>query len=402
MRIGGLAVGAALLAMLVAGCSGGKAAPAVSTMVAPSAGASVPLGAATARPTATTPPPAASASASSPVAPVATLPAGVQPVDYTSAANWLCRPGKADTPCTEDLDSTAVGSDGSKVQPFVAAAKPPIDCFYVYPTASSDPGDNSDLVTGAGEERAAVNQAARFASVCRVFAPVYRQVTLTALGDGHFGDAKAQAIAYADVVDAWEEYLAHDNGGRGVVLIGHSQGAMQLKKLIHDEIDSNARARALLVSAILLGGNVAQDEYQNVPPCATPDQLGCMVGYSSFLASAPPPANSLFGRGNVLCVDPAALLHRSPALDSYFPTAGNVLAGSVTTPFLEYTGLTGECVQKDGFSYLSVTAPAGLAFPGAAVTAPGPAWGLHIIDSNLTLGDQIALVAEESAAFAKR
>src|SRR6185312_15778819 len=148
VRIGGLAVGAALLAMLVAGCSGGKAAPAVSTMVAPSAGASVPLGAATARPTATTPPPAASASASSPVGAAATLPAGVQPVDYTSAANWLCRPGKADTPCTEDLDSAAVGSDGSKVQPFVAAAKPPIDCFYVYPTASSDPGDNSDLVTG--------------------------------------------------------------------------------------------------------------------------------------------------------------------------------------------------------------------------------------------------------------
>ena len=251
MRIGALAVGAALLAMLVAGCSGGKAAPAVSTMVAPSAGASVPLGAATARPTATTPPPAASASASSPVAP-ATLPAGVQPVDYTSAANWLCRPGKADTPCTEDLASTAVGSDGSKVQPFVAAANPPIDCFYVYPTASSDPGDNSDLVTGAGEERAAVNQAARFSSVCRVFAPVYRQVTLTALGDGHFGDAKAQAIAYADVVNAWEEYLAHDNGGRGVVLIGHSQGAMQLKKLIHDEIDSNARARAYPQQSLLV------------------------------------------------------------------------------------------------------------------------------------------------------
>ena len=83
-------------------------------------------------------------------------------------------------------------------------------------------------------------------------------------------------------------------------------------------------------------------------------------------------------------------------------TAGNALAGSVTTPFFEYSGLTGECVQKGGFSYLAVTAPPGIPFPGSAVTAPGPAWGLHIIDSNLTLGDQIALVARESAAFAKR
>jgi len=369
-------------------------APAASTTVVATAVVSSPLGA-TAGASATAPPPAERT-------PVATLPAGVQPVDYTNPANWLCRPGKASTPCTGDLDATVVGPDGSKVQPFAPAADPPIDCFYVYPTVSNDPGDNSDLTPGAGEAQAVVNQAARFASVCQVFAPVYRQVTLTALGDGHFADPTAQAIAYADVVNAWQEYLAHDNGGRGVVLIGHSQGAMQLKRLIHDEIDSNPNVRKLLVSAILLGGNVAQDEYQNIPPCAKPEQTGCMVGYSSFLASAPPPANSLFGRGNVLCVNPAALAGGSSPLDSYFPTAGNALAGSVSTPFFEYTGLTGECVQKNGFSYLEVTAPLGIEFPGATVTVPGPAWGLHIIDSNLTLGDQIALVARESVAFAKR
>ena len=369
-------------------------APAASTTVVATAVVSSPLGA-TAGASATAPPPAERT-------PVATLPAGVQPVDYTNPANWLCRPGKASTPCTGDLDATVVGPDGSKVQPFAPAADPPIDCFYVYPTVSNDPGDNSDLTPGAGEAQAVVNQAARFASVCQVFAPVYRQVTLTALGDGHFADPTAQAIAYADVVNAWQEYLAHDNGGRGVVLIGHSQGAMQLKRLIHDEIDSNPNVRKLLVSAILLGGNVAQDEYQNIPPCAKPEQTGCMVGYSSFLASAPPPANSLFGRGNVLCVNPAALAGGSSPLDSYFPTAGNALAGSVSTLFFEYTGLTGECVQKNGFSYLEVTAPLGIEFPGATVTVPGPAWGLHIIDSNLTLGDQIALVARESVAFAKR
>lgn len=238
--------------------------------------------------------------------------------------------------------------------------------------------------------------------MCRVFAPIYRQVTLTALGNGHFADPRPQAIAYGDVVNAWEEYLAHDNDGRGVVLIGHSQGAMHLKRLIHDEIDSNPQTRALLVSAILLGGNVAQDEYQHVPPCATQSQTGCMVGYSSFSATAPPPANSLFGRGNVLCADPAALGGGSATLHSYFPTAGNPLATSITTPFFEYTGLTGECVHKNGFSYLEVSAPKGIDFPGAAVTAAGPQWGLHIIDSNLTLGDQVALVAAESAAFASR
>jgi Protein of unknown function (DUF3089) len=332
---------------------------------------------------------------------------GVAPIDYTNPANWLCRPGKTGTPCTDNLEATFLGSDGTRrVDRFTPAADPPIDCFYIYPTVSTDPGLNSDMIPGDGETRAAINQAARFGSLCKVYAPTYRQVTLTALNSGRFADPTATAIAYGDVANAWHEYLANDNHGRGVVLISHSQGTRHAKELITAEIDTDAHERSLLVSAILLGGDVhvpagkdVGGDFQDVPACRKPDQTGCVVAYSSFASASPPPANSLFARGAVLCNNPAALSGVESALLSYFPATGTL---AVSTPFVEYDGFRGQCVSAGGFSYLKITSPPGLDFPGPAITALGPQWGLHIVDSNLTLGNQLALVATETAAYLKR
>jgi len=81
-------------------------------------------------------------------------------------------------------------------------------------------------------------QAARLTSVCDVYAPVYRQVTLPAL----FGTLPPEAgapdreLAYSDAAAAWDYYMAHHNKGRGVVLIGHSQGAGILKRLVQERL----------------------------------------------------------------------------------------------------------------------------------------------------------------------
>ena len=42
--------------------------------------------------------------------------------------------------------------------------------------------------------------------------------------------AEARALAYATSSPRGSDYLAHDNDGRGVVLIGHSQGAFMLER----------------------------------------------------------------------------------------------------------------------------------------------------------------------------
>jgi hypothetical protein len=336
---------------------------------------------------------------------------------YDSPGNWLCIPDKTNDPCHGDLDTTVVAADGTKtIEPHEPASDPPIDCFYVYPTISGDQSMNSDLVPGPEEKTTARNQVARLNSDCRIFAPMYRQVTLAVItgGPGSGGDrAQAGAIAYADVLDAWRWYMANENDGRGVVLIGHSQGSSHLSELIKNEIDPNPAVRAQLVGAYLPGTAVrvpdGQDVgglYQNVPLCRAKDQTGCVVTYASFRATSPPPTNSFFGRprsgdGVAGCVNPARPAGGSAELHSYFPaTAAH--DPTVTTPFVSFPGLvTGECVEANGFSYLDVTLhpdPAGARvddIPGDLT----PEWGLHLVDVNLVMGDIVDMVREQTATY---
>ena len=87
--------------------------------------------------------------------------------DYAKDSTWLCLPGRADT-CSTPLATTALNPNGyGSSGPSAVAKDPPIDCFYVYPTVSSDQGMNSDLNAGREEKLAAEVQFARFASVCR-------------------------------------------------------------------------------------------------------------------------------------------------------------------------------------------------------------------------------------------
>lgn len=146
---------------------------------------------------------------------------------------WLCRPGLAQDPCTAPLRATVIAAGGPRT---VRAGQPDshsrFDCFYVYPTVSSEPADNSDLTVQSGEVAAAVSQASRFSQVCRVWAPMYRQRTESSLFKGLGGDPHADAVAYASVLSAWRDYLANDNHGRPVIFIGHSQGAAMLIRLL--------------------------------------------------------------------------------------------------------------------------------------------------------------------------
>src|SRR2546425_11834569 len=252
------------------------------------------------------------------------FPSAVGAVDDTTV--WLCRPGLADNPCTPGLDTTEVSPTGAVlgVEHVAADPSPDVDCFYVYPTVSDDPGANSDLSIDPEERSIALYQAARYSQVCRVFAPMYRQLTVTQILKGPGAITPEMiAIAYGDVVRAWQTYLARYNEGRGVVLIGHSQGSFNLRQLIVDYIDDDPAIRSRLVSAILLGGNVLVKEdktfggeFQHVRGCTSARDIGCVIAFSTF--GGPVPPNAIFGRVSgplggidsgrldVLCTNPAA------------------------------------------------------------------------------------------------
>jgi Protein of unknown function (DUF3089) len=369
-------------------------------------------------------------------APVAAAPAA--PIDYSDGKTWLCRPGRDDVCSQSQQDATIVTADGKlAAEPFRADAKAPVDCFYVYPTVSKDLGGNSTM-TIAPEERSVINQQfARFAAKCRPYAPLYRQVTLTALRAAMMGKPMAadRAMAYNDVLAAWNSYLKNDNHGRGVVLIGHSQGSGVLIQLIKQEIDGKP-VQARVISAILGGARlqvpVGKDvggDFKSMPLCRSATQTGCAINFASFRVDSPPPANSRFGSSSATgleaaCVNPAALAGGSGALKAYLaagtddivsdgtgkPLAWTTPPSPINTPFVAVPGLlTAECVNSGGFNYLAITT-----HPDAAgrrvgtiqgdVIAGGQIlkdWGLHLIDMNLTMGNMLDLVGSQSAAYLK-
>jgi hypothetical protein len=352
----------------------------------------------------------------------------------TSSTVWLCRPGLSDNPCASNLTTTVVRANGTTyIQRSRPATNPPIDCFYVYPTVSTQPTANANLHIDPQERAVAVAQASRFSQVCRVYAPMYPQLTLSAISKGI--SARSAAIAYLGVLSAWNDYLAHYNKGRGVVLIGHSQGASLLIALIKREVDPYPKDRHLLVSALLMGGNVTvpngQDvggDFAHVPACETNFQTGCVVAYSTF--SSPPPANSFFGRVGtsisalsglspttsagiaVLCTNPAALAGGTGNLLPYFPTKafpgspsgleyGATSKHRVRTPWVSYPNLYGaQCDSSGGATWLQATDIAGPKDPRPIVQPVlGPRWGLHLDDVNLALGNLVQIVRDESIAY---
>ncbi|HWT12135.1 MAG TPA: DUF3089 domain-containing protein [Allosphingosinicella sp.] len=354
--------------------------------------------------------------------------------DYGDESAWLCLPGRADS-CGRPLPTTALNANGYGSTGQVApAADAPIDCFYVYPTISRDPTLNSDLEPGIEEQAAAAVQFARFASICRPFAPMYRQVTLTALPRAFAGqDLTANSnIAYEDVRAAWRHYLSERNQGRPFVLIGHSQGTVHLIRLLAEEIEGHPEAGRML-SALLIGYNVEVPQgaavggsFRQTPLCTAVGQTGCVVSYVSFRAASPPAAGALFGRSVrpgmiVACTNPAALGGGSAPLDSYWyagPSVTNTQTpiqwssqGAAPTMFLRTEGLvSAACVNDGPLGYLAVTVNADPAdartdrIPGDVVIAGQvqPGWGLHLADVSLALGDLLRLVEAQRDAYLRR
>jgi Protein of unknown function (DUF3089) len=330
---------------------------------------------------------------------------------------WLCFPGHANDPCASSLATTVVSASGARrVVRLEPAAHPRIDCFYVYPTVSFEDRGNADLQIQLPELLVAQVQAAQFSRVCRVFAPVYRQITDRGLTTPALHASPSRA--YDSVLAAWRDYLAHDNDGRGVVLIGHSQGAYILKHLVATVIDRSAAERRLLVSAILLGGQVlapdrpgARGSFRHVPPCDAVAQTGCVIAYSSFAAR--PPAHAEFGRDasrttHVMCVNPGALGGGTAPITPLFPAAFSELAGgsfgfTPATAWVSFPGLyTARCERSGTASWLEID-PTHVRGDDRPLVRPlfGAGEGLHGTDVNIALANLVAVVGAQARFFAR-
>jgi pimeloyl-ACP methyl ester carboxylesterase len=357
---------------------------------------------------------------------------------YSGDDAWLCRPGRQDT-CTMDQTATVISADGKLTkEAFKPDPDAPVDCFYIYPTVSKQPTGNSDLAIEPEEKNAVLQQFARFGAKCRLFAPMYRQVTVPALIS--LGSSNPIAVdrdlAYRDVAAAWNDYLARDNHERGVILIGHSQGSSVLKSLIQNEIDGKPLQNRI-ISVLLMGpggtglsvpnGSDVGGAFQHIPVCHSSSQIGCVIAFNSFRSEAPPPAGSRFVKAaegmHAVCANPAALGGGSGELDAYLSTSNIFLAGSgpptawtnppqaIDTPYVKVPGLlSAECVTNEHGTYLAITIQSTqggnrTSTISGDVVINGkvlPDWGLHLIDANLTMGNLVAIVGEQSKAYSAK
>ena len=348
---------------------------------------------------------------------------------------WLCKPGVQPNPCEGSLETTVVSPDGQSTVETPPQSKRRIDCFYVYPTVSEQQGPNADLTIDPQQIAVAQQQASRFSQRCRVFAPMYRQLTLSALGQPPEALVGAAELAYNDVAAAWRSYLEHYNRGRGVVLIGHSQGTGMLRFLIRNEIDPKKSVRKRIVSALLLGGDVTVKkdsdvggDFRHVRACTAPKQIGCVIAFSTY--NEPPPADTVFGVAGgsfdaafglptggdveVLCTNPAALGGGAAPLETVFraePFPGTLGVGlqimfggqvpDAPTPWLTpQDRYSGECVSNNGANVLLITPIGPLTTP--LTPSPNPAWGLHLADGNIALGNLVDDVGRQAKAYLKR
>ena len=358
---------------------------------------------------------------------------------YGDTAKWRCRPDTQDPVCDEKLDVTVVNPDGStEIQKRKPAKDARIDCFYVYPTVSRDTTPNSDFTPGANEEDLAIRyQAAQLGTECRLYAPLYRQVTLSSITPpttpttpppGTDPEAptttaarrppppvNAREVAYADVVDAFKHYIANDNKGRGFVIMGHSQGTANLARLLHQEIEPNPELRAHLVSALLIGGSPALGaDADDIKACTSARQTGCVISFASYNAGTGP--SGPLANPNATCTNPAALGGGKAVLHPVFnanrgnpfrptappPWATSGAATTITTDFVSTPGLvSGECVTGTA-SYFAISVNADPADPRTdEITGDLGGGNLHIMDVALASDDLRNVVRTQAKEYGR-
>jgi hypothetical protein len=346
---------------------------------------------------------------------------------YDDPGLWLCHPDRPegeDACRSADLTATELLPDGgTEVLEHVAATDPPFDCFYVYPTVDLRlaPGQTEDFADLDQELDPLLNQAARFTSMCRMFAPLYHQVTI-----GTFGSDQAATLLAAVAVEVAGERVLHVDvrgGERPFVILGHSQGTFMTQRLLREVVEPDPALRERLLAAVLLGGSfsVPQGEavggsLAQIPVCEAREQVGCVLAYRTYAADRPPGAGVLVPEvpgGDHACTNPAGP-GDAPARSAgaYFATFTHQplvflpLEFAVDTPFVrmrDYYTLT--CATNvDGVHYLAVAAdPAEGDVREDPVDFDDPLLspdflGLHVFDYNFALQDLLDVVAAKAAA----
>jgi len=131
-------------------------------------------------------------------------------------------------------------------------------------------------------------QASVFNACCRVFAPRYRQATISAFLRPGTDSFKAYDLAYSDVLRAFDHYIAQENNGRAFILASHSQESLHATRLIQERLAARSDMRRRLVAAYVAGATLPDaTTLTGLPVCSNRTQTGCLVGWNSAARLTP-------------------------------------------------------------------------------------------------------------------
>ncbi|MDQ2622026.1 MAG: DUF3089 domain-containing protein [Actinomycetota bacterium] len=336
---------------------------------------------------------------------------------------WICKPGQADDLCAGSIAGSTWHDPGPATPlGFTRPENPPVDCFYVYPTVSEQTTPNANLDKDPEVRRVVVQQARMYSRICDVYAPMYRQET----DPGIY--TEATEVAYQSALGAWRDYLENHNDGRGVILLGHSQGSATLARLIDEEIDPDPAIRKRLVGAILPGANIYVPKgeliggmYDRIPVCSEPGQYGCLVAYSMFNGAPgdnPPFANLASGywaykidrpdpvANEVVCADPGVLSgdpgKLTPLVNfDYLTTAPDV---ETAASWRMFPGkMNGACARQDNNHWLNVDlGPTPDAFLTGLISAVASGNNYHVPEVNLAEENLVTIAGLQTDSFLAR
>jgi hypothetical protein len=205
-------------------------------------------------------------------------PAAPPAPDYALPQAWAAWPGRA-----SEADTLAPGLPPPRLKEHEK-----VDVFFVHPTTYlvgsahnaryDEPGAASTQI----EQGVLRFQASAFNACCRIYAPHYRQAALSAFWSLGEDDAKAAyEVAYADVVRAFDYYVAHENHGRPFILASHSQGSLHALRLLEERIAGRPLSERL-VAAYVIGYYVPADIGRlGIAVCDSPTQTGCLVDWNT-------------------------------------------------------------------------------------------------------------------------
>ena len=162
------------------------------------------------------------------------------------------------------------------------------DVFFVYPTTyvgkrgqKAWNADVRDEKLNVRTDRTSIrNQASVFNGSCRVYAPRYRQAHLECFYTLKRKEDATQALnlAYGDVRAAFEYYIHHYNQGRPLIIASHSQGTLHAARLIR-EFYSGHSEMPELIAAYLIGMPLEKNNFVDIPPCATSEDVHCFCSW---------------------------------------------------------------------------------------------------------------------------